>query len=46
MGSLAGNLLNLNDMEYLQRLSLCERVRIKLMDAEKSFPLYRGEQIV
>nr|DAH10696.1 MAG TPA: hypothetical protein [Caudoviricetes sp.]DAT93766.1 MAG TPA: hypothetical protein [Caudoviricetes sp.]DAZ76707.1 MAG TPA: hypothetical protein [Caudoviricetes sp.] len=33
-------------MENPQRLSLGERVSYKLMVAEKSSPLYRGEQIV
>lgn len=46
MGSLAGNLLSQIDMEHPQRLSPSGRVHIKLMGVEKSFPLYRGEQIV
>lgn len=41
MGRLAGNVLNLiKGMENPQRLSPCGGVHIKLMDVEKSFPLY------
>ena len=48
MGCLARKFLSLIDMENLQRLSLCERVHIKLMDVEKSDSLLknREEQIV
>ena len=48
MGRLAGKFLSLIDMEYLQRLSPCGRVHIKLMGVEKSDSLFinRDEQIV
>lgn len=46
MESLAETFLSLDDMEYFQRLSPDGRVPCKLMAWEKSFSLFRDEQIV